>query len=95
MMRERKDPRGGIRNTGQMTDHREGCYDVMEHDVLLEKRSKPGGTRTLEAFSSISNIDTTEWQNLETLYKYAGVAVTPYAYKLGAFHNSGATQSLL
>jgi hypothetical protein len=85
MLRERKDNTRGVMNFGNLADHREGCYDVMEHDVLLEKREKPGGTRVFEAFSSVSNMTQTEWGTLEADYKYAGLAVTPYAFKLGAF----------
>lgn len=82
MMRERKAPNRIV--NALLADHQEGCYDVMEHDVLLEKRNKPGGSRALEAFSSISNMSTDDFTNLTQEFKYAGVAVTPYAYKLGS-----------
>ena len=82
MVREQK---GGRRAPvfADMEDHEPGCYDVMEHDVLLEQRNPAAGTRVLAAFSSLSNMSAANYQRFEHEYKYAGLAVTPYGFKLG------------
>ena len=73
-----------------------GCFDVHEHDVLLQQSHQPLGMRQMAVFSSLrykpkSILDNDKNpDNDERLafyiqyYKFAGLAVTPYRVNLGA-----------
>jgi len=66
-----------------------GCYDVHEHDVLLQAAAQPHGMRQMSVFSSLRNKPYKEdkiklLEHYIKYYKLAGLAVTPYRVNLGA-----------
>ena len=66
-----------------------GCFDVHEHDVLLQGAHQPHGMRQMSVFSSLryKQMDATDEARIEhyiKTYKFAGLAVTPYTPRLGS-----------
>lgn len=74
---------------GCVRDTDQGCFDVHEHDVLLQEAHQPHGMRQLAVFSSLrykssAGDDAAKISYFIQNYKFAGLAVTPYTPRLGA-----------
>ena len=74
---------------GNVRDTDQGCFDVHEHDVLLQGAHQPHGMRQMAVFSSLrykqkDTADAARIKHFIENYKFAGLAVTPYTPRLGS-----------